>query len=164
MAAFPALEPLTRQYTFGSFALTEEPSASAGTIRFRHATIPAAYELTLGYEHLTDGEAELIRRHYDTQDGGHISFTLPAIIWKGHGFSGNIAPVGMRWRYTTPPEETQRSAGFVTLSVSLESDGLRNSDPDPITITISAGGAGGGGSGAALTVTTSLTAGTATGA
>jgi hypothetical protein len=164
MSVFPELEPATREYTFGSFALTEEPSPSAGIIRFRHATIPAAYELTLGYEHLTDGEAELIRRHYDTQDGGHISFTLPAIIWKGHTFSGNIVPVGMRWRYTAPPEETHRSAGYVNLSVSLESDGQLDISLGTITSSLTAGGAGGGGAGAAMTITTSLTAGAATGA
>lgn len=164
MAIFPALEPATRQYTFGSFALTEEPSPSAGTVRFRHSSIPAAYELMLGYEHLTDAEATLIRNHYGVQAGGFISFTLPAIIWKGHTFAGNIAPVGMRWRYTAPPEEVQRSAGYVNLSVSLESDGQIDSSLGEIFSTITGGAAGGGGSGMTATVTASLESGAATGA
>ncbi len=164
MSTFPELEPATREYTFGSFALTEEPSPSAGIIRFRHATIPAAYELTLGYEHLTDAEATLIRTHYGVQAGGFMSFTLPAIIWKGHSYTGNVVPSGMRWRYAAPPEETHRSAGYVNLSVSLESDGLIEANLGEVTISITSGAAGGGAAGAALTVTTSLTAGTATGA
>jgi len=164
MAIFPALEPVTREYTFGSFALTEEPSPSAGIIRFRHSTIPAAYELTLGYEHLSDAEADLIRTHYGVLAGGFISFALPAITWKGHTFSGNVAPVGMQWRYAAPPEETQRSAGYVNLSVSLESDGQIDMNPPAVSASIVSGKAGGGAAGAALTVTASLTAGTATGA
>ena len=164
MSTFPELEPATREYTFGSFALTEEPSPSAGIIRFRHATIPAAYELTLGYEHLTDAEATLIRTHYGVQAGGFMSFPLPSIVWKGHTFTGNVAPVGMLWRYASPPEETHRSAGYVNLSVSLESDGQVDSSLGTITTSLTAGRAGGGADGAALTVTTSLTAGTATGA
>jgi len=164
MSIFPELEPATREYTFGSFALTEEPSPSAGIIRFRHTTIPAAYELTLGYEHLTDAEATLIRTHYGVQAGGFMSFPLPSIVWKGHTFTGNVAPVGMLWRYASPPEETHRSAGYVNLSVSLESDGQVDSSLGTITTSLTAGRAGGGAAGAALTVTTSLAAGTATGA
>jgi len=126
MAAFPDLEPATRDYNFGTFALTEEPSPSAGIVRFRHGAIPAAYQLTLGYAYLTNAEANLIRDHYSLQSGGFISFTLPAIIWNGHTSSINIVPSGTQWRYTTPPEEQQLSAGYVNLTVALESDGIVN--------------------------------------
>lgn len=139
MAIFPELEPATREYTFGIFPITEEPTPSAGIIRFRHSTIPAAYQLTLGYSYLTDAEADLIRTHYNNQGGGHISFQLPSIIWTGHTFSGNVAPVGMSWRYTATPDEEHLCAGYVNLSVALESDGQFNSNLGTVTSTILAG-------------------------
>ncbi len=143
MAIFPALEPTTREYTFGVFPLTEEPSASAGIIRFRHAAIPASYQLTLGYSYLSEAAANLIRTHYGTQAGGFISFTLPSTVWKGHTFSANIAPLGMLWRYAEPPEETHEQLGRYSMSVFLESDGQMELYPPDLVATIAAGSATG---------------------
>ena len=123
MATFPVLEPATRSYDFGLFPLTEEPSVSAGIVRFRHSVTQQNYQLTLGYVDLTDAEASLIREHYQSQGGGYISFQLPATVWAGHTFSGNIVPYTTRWRYIETPEEEHRSAGYVNVTVTLGSDG-----------------------------------------
>ena len=123
MATFPVLEPVTRSYDFGLFPLTEEPSVSAGIVRFRHSVTQQNYQLTLGYVDLTDAEASLIREHYQSQGGGYLSFQLPATVWAGHTFSGNIVPYTTRWRYIETPEEEHRSAGYVNVTVTLGSDG-----------------------------------------
>ena len=123
MATFPVLEPATRSYDFGLFPLTEEPSVSAGIVRFRHSVTQQNYQLTLGYVDLTDAEASLIREHYQSQGGGYRSFQLPATVWAGHTFSGNIVPYTTRWRYIETPEEEHRSAGYVNVTVTLGSDG-----------------------------------------
>ena len=123
MATFPELEPATRSYDFGLFPLTEEPSISAGIVRFRHSVTPQNYQLTLGYVDLTDAEASLIRQHFQGQGGGYRSFQLPSIIWKGHTFSVNVVPTNTRCRYTAAPEEEHRSAGYVNVTVTLGSDG-----------------------------------------
>ena len=123
MATFPVLEPATRAYDFGLFPLTEEPSVSAGIVRFRHSVTQQNYQLTLGYVDLTDAEASLIREHYQSQGGGYLSFQLPATVWAGHTFSGNIVPYTTRWRYIETPEEEHRSAGYVNVTVALGSDG-----------------------------------------
>ena len=123
MATFPVLEPATRSYGFGLFPLTEEPSVSAGIVRFRHSVTQQNYQLTLGYVDLTDAEASLIREHYQSQGGGYLSFQLPATVWAGHTFSGNIVPYTTRWRYIETPEEEHRSAGYVNVTVTLGSDG-----------------------------------------
>ena len=123
MATFPVLEPATRAYDFGLFPLTEEPSVSAGIVRFRHSITQQNYQLTLGYVDLTDAEASLIREHYQSQGGGYLSFQLPATVWAGHTFSGNIVPYTTRWRYIETPEEEHRSAGYVNVTVALGSDG-----------------------------------------
>ena len=123
MATFPVLEPATRSYDFGLFPLTEEPSVSAGIVRFRHSVTQQNYQLTLGYVDLTDAEASLIREHYQSQGGGYLSFQLPATVWAGHTFSGNIVPYTTRWRYIETPEEEHSSAGYVNVTVTLGSDG-----------------------------------------
>jgi len=164
MATFPALEPATRSYDFGLFPLTEEPSVSAGIVRFRHSITPQNYQLTLGYTALTDAEAALMREHFQGQGGGYRSFQLPPIIWKGHTFSGNIVPYTTRWRYTAAPEEEHFSTGYVNVTVALGSDGTIDDELglQDIDTAIVGGAAGGGGGGIAATVTVSIVAGAAT--
>jgi hypothetical protein len=145
MATFPKLEPATRAYDFGLFPLTEQPSLSAGIVRFRHGVTPQNYQLTLGYTALTDAEASLIREHFQNQGGGYKSFQLPSIVWRGHGFSGNVVPTNTRWRYIDAPEEEHRSAGYVNVTVTLGSDGTIDAELglQPIDLTITGGAATG---------------------
>ena len=145
MATFPELEPATRSYDFGLFPLTEVPSISAGIVRFRHSITPQNYQLTLGYVALTDAEAGLIREHFQGQGGGYRSFQLPATVWKGHTFTGNVAPTNTRWRYTAAPEEEHRSAGYVNVTVALGSDGTIDAELglQPVDVTIAGGAATG---------------------
>jgi hypothetical protein len=143
MATFPELEPATRSYDFGLFPLTEQPSLSAGIVRFRHSVTPQNYQLTLGYSALTDAKAALIREHYQGQGGGYRSFQLPPIVWRGHTFSGNVAPTNTRWRYTAAPEEEHFSIGYVNVTVSLGADGIIDAELglQPIDVTFVAGAA-----------------------
>jgi hypothetical protein len=149
MAVFPALEPATRSYAFGQFPLTEVPSVSAGTVRFRHGITQQNYQLTLGYIALTDAEASLIRNHYQGQSGSYLSFMLPDIAWLGHTSTGNVAPIGTSWRYAATPEEEHRRGGLVNVSVTLVSEAA-------ISVASSVG--------LALTVTATIAGGAATGA
>jgi hypothetical protein len=143
MATFPELEPAARSYDFGLFPLTEEPSISAGIVRFRHSVTPQNYQLTLGYQSLTDAEASLIREHFQLQGGGYRSFQLPPIIWVGHTFTGNIVPYTTRWRYIEAPEEEHFSLGYVNLTVTLGSDGTIDDELglQDVDVTIVAGAA-----------------------
>jgi hypothetical protein len=164
MATFPALEPATRSYDLGAFPLTEEPSISAGIVRFRHSVTPQNYQLTIGYNALTDAEATLIRQHFQSQGGGYRSFQLPPIIWAGHTFSGNIVPYTTLWRYVEVPEEEHFSVGYVNVTVTLGSDGTNDAELElqDIDATIAGGAAGGGGGGITSTVAVTLAAGAAT--
>jgi hypothetical protein len=131
MATFPELEPATRSFDFGLFPLSEEPSTSAGTVRFRHSTTPQNYRLTLGYVDLTDSGASLIRQHFQDQGGGYRSFLLPSIIWLGHSAATNIVPTGTLWRYIEAPTEEHRSGGYVNVTVALGSDGSSDAEIGP---------------------------------
>jgi hypothetical protein len=146
VATFPVLEPATRAYDFGMFPLTEEPSVSAGIVRFRHSTTPQNYQLTLGYVDLTDAEAALIREHFQGQGGGYRSFQLPSIIWAGaYLHRQHRAIPTTRWRYTAAPEEEHRSAGYVNVTVALGSDGTIDAELglQPVDLTIAGGAATG---------------------
>lgn len=140
MATFPELRPTSRSYDFGLFPLTEQPSISAGTVRFRHSTVPQNYSLTLGYSGLTDAKASLIRTHFQGQAGTFRSFSLPSIIWEGHAFSGNVIPYNTLWRYLDAPEEEHFSIGYVNLTVTLGSDGsIDAQSADSVVASIAAG-------------------------
>lgn len=138
MATFPALEPNIRAYNFGMFPLTEESSLSAGTVRFSHSITPQNYQLTLGYLALSDADATLLRSHFQQQGGSYLAFELPSVIWKGHTFSGNIAPYAMLWRYAEAPTEEHLDIGRINMNISFVSDGTV--DPElEVTASIAAG-------------------------
>jgi hypothetical protein len=145
MATFPELEPATRNYDFGLFPLAEEPTISAGIVRFRHSVTPQNYRLTLGYNGLTDAKASLIRQHFQGQGGAYRSFQLPSIVWVGHTFTGNVVPTNTRWRYAEAPEEEHFSVGYVNVTVALVSDGTIDAELglQDVAVTLVAGTATG---------------------
>jgi hypothetical protein len=120
MATFPALVPAGRSYSFGSYPSSIEQSF-AGDVRFLHASTASGHSLELQYEKLTEAEVALIRSHYRTQNGGHRPFALSAQAWAGHTSFTDLVPSTTLWRYASSPDETQASAGFTDVSVSLVS-------------------------------------------
>lgn len=116
---FPAIEPASRRYSAGTYPITVQSDLRGGGFRFLHSAIKSGIELELGYENLTQAEAKQIRDHYRLRDGGHQSFLLPGAIWAGHSSATNIASATLRWKYASVPEETQKSGGYVDLSISL---------------------------------------------
>jgi hypothetical protein len=87
--------------------------------RFMHGGAdPIGHAAELGYEGISGAELALIRDHYRGQEGGHLSFLLPAIIWQGHPVGG-ILPTTGRWRYAGPPDETHRSGDLYDVVVAL---------------------------------------------
>lgn len=118
MALFPALEPSTRSYVMGDFSMSRAAGFGGGDVRFLHSEAELGHDATLTFEVISGTELALIREHYRGQDGGHLSFLLPAIIWQGHP-AGGILPGTGRWRYAGPPEETHRSGDLYDVVVPL---------------------------------------------
>ena len=168
MAVFPALEPAEREYTFGNFSISNAPAANAGTIRFLHANVANAYGLRLVFNYLSDKQANDLRFHYILNSSGFLSFELPAIIWKGHSFSGNIVPIASKWIYVAPPQEEHIDLGRVNVTVDLQTVTTTADNLELGTVgtlfTAGAVTAGTARAGAALTVATSMASGAATGA
>jgi acyl-CoA reductase-like NAD-dependent aldehyde dehydrogenase len=120
MVSFPPIEPFRRSWDFGVYAITEEPAWASASVRYRHGNLEnVAQSITLSYVDLYDDEAQLIRDHYVTQQGGTLAFNLPTIIWSG--LTAPPLPTGARVVYAAPPTEQQKSGGLYDLTVSLTS-------------------------------------------
>ena len=129
MATFPSIEPSFRSYDMGGFAISRATFFGGINTRFLHGgPDPIGHVAELGYESISGAQLTLIRDHYRGQDGGHLSFLLPTIIWRGHPVGG-ILPTTGRWRYEGPPEETHRSGDVYDVSVALQLVGI-----EPVSI------------------------------
>ena len=120
MPAFPALEPLGRGYDFGNFAMSEANAFGGGSMRFSHSDEALGHQLTLEYGEISEAEMTEIRDHYRAQQGGYLSFTLPAIIWQGHTTAETIVPTAGRWKYAGELEEEHLQGKLYNVTVSLQ--------------------------------------------
>jgi len=119
VATFPALEPDTRSYDLGSYAISEVVAAGGGSTRFSHSSLFSAFVLQLGYVRLPEASMQLLRDHYATQNGDAYSFNLSAITWRGQSTSMLFMALTTYWKYAAPIQEIQQSAGRYDCSISL---------------------------------------------
>ncbi len=120
MADFPAIEPTGRSYDFGSYAMSATGSLSGAFVRFNHSTTMIGARLTLTFADMPDAELETLRAHFRGQDGGFVSFLLPAIIWQGHTDPEFLAPATDRWIYDGELDEGDaKPGGFYDVTVNL---------------------------------------------
>ena len=119
MASFPAITPSKRRYGFGLFPVSIVVGFGGGPVRFLHGDSRYGINLELGYEVLSQAEAQQIRDHYRRQNGGHRAFLLPNAIWAGHSSPTNIVPALTAWVYAEQPNETHRSGLLFDVTVKL---------------------------------------------
>ena len=119
MALFPALEPSTRSYVMGDFSMSRAAGFGGGDVRFLHSEAELGHDLALTFLDRSDDDLASIREHYRGQDGGHVSFQLPAIIWQGHSTDSDVVPITGRWVYAGPPEEIHGNGGIHDVTVAL---------------------------------------------
>jgi len=101
------------------FPVTTETGLGGGSVRFLHGPNRYGIQLELGYEYLSQAEAQRLRNHYRGQDGGARSFRLPTAIWAGHSSPANITPTSTAWVYSEQPNETHRHGLLFDVSVRL---------------------------------------------
>lgn len=121
MAAFPSIEPLTREYGMGDHVMSVFTGQNGDTMRFLHSTLAADVSITLGFRALTLTQAQQIRDHYTGQRGGVRSFSIPVHLWRTHTDPYDVVPPGVEWRYAAPPQEQRLSGGLFDVSVDLVS-------------------------------------------
>jgi len=116
MAIFPALEPIGRRYNLGAHPVTVQ-AYPAADVRFLHGNTATGATMELIYTDLSQAEAALIRSHYRGQQGSLLPFDLSPEALNGN--DGSMFPVLGQWRYTSAPQESQRDAGLVDVTVQL---------------------------------------------
>ena len=103
MATFPSLTPTTRLYTQGDFPSAIQASSNGATTGFRKGNRRINQTLQLTFDNLTETQVNLIRTHYDGQNGSFEIFLLDANTWSGY----TTLPVPLIsdfvWLYATPP-------------------------------------------------------------
>jgi len=120
VAVFPSIEPDARSFDLGDFPMSRASSVGGVDVRFNHGSEATGHDLALTFLDRSDATIALIRNHYRGQDGGHVSFRLPATIWQGHSSDSDVVPIEGRWKYAGPPEETHKNGGIHDVTVSLQ--------------------------------------------
>jgi len=103
MATFPAIIPTTRLYTQGDFPGSIQASSSGVTTGFRRGNRRINQTLQLTFDNLTETQVNLIRTHYDGQNGSFEIFYLSSSTWSGYTTPPVSLVTDFAWLYATPP-------------------------------------------------------------
>ena len=120
MADFPSLEPAARSLVYGDYPQLTHEGLSGGNIRFLQGTDRVSMRLTLGYDYITETEAQQLLDHFNGQQGSIIPFDLSTSVWAGY----TTAPVSSsdyQWRYAGPFQIGESAPLRYNTSIELES-------------------------------------------
>ena len=119
MATFPSLAPRTRSLTLGDIPQQFYVGTSGGEVRFKQGSDYIAQRLTIGYEYLTESEAQQLLDHYAGQQGSLIPFDVSAAVWGGYT-TPPVSSLAYQWRYTGPFDVGVAAPRRYNLTVELE--------------------------------------------
>ena len=103
MATFPSLTPSTRLYTPGDFPSAIQATSSGATTGFRRGNRRINQTLQLTFDNLTETQVNLIRTHYDGQNGSFEIFFLSSECWAGYTTPPVPLVSDFAWLYATAP-------------------------------------------------------------
>ena len=103
MATFPSIIPTTRLYTQGDFPSAIQSSSSGATTGFRRGNRRINQTLQLTFDNLTETQVNLIRTHYDGQNGSFEIFFLSSECWAGYTTPPVALVSDFAWLYANPP-------------------------------------------------------------
>lgn len=103
MATFPAIIPTTRLYTQGDYPSAIQQSSNGTTTGYRRGNRRINQTLQLTFDNLTETQVNLIRTHYDGQNGGFQIFFLSSSVWSGYSTPPVALVSDFAWLYATPP-------------------------------------------------------------
>lgn len=120
---FPNLKPSAREFNPGVWPIKNFNSQSGAEVRILYGSQRVNAKLTLGYDNITDANAQLFIDDYAAQLGTLRTFTLPANTNARAGWEGTPAsidaPPGTRWRYESEPRIQSIYKGRSSVQVSL---------------------------------------------
>ena len=118
---FPALKPTSRDFTPGNWPVKSFKSQSGAEVRILYGDTRTGMEMTLGYDNITDAQAQEFLTHYDETKGTYGIFTIRSFTragWAASPFAIDCGPIN-RWRYADPPQLTAVKPGRSSVRVSL---------------------------------------------
>ena len=119
--AFPTLKPTSRDFSPGDWPIKRFNSQSGAEVRILYGSQRTNAKLSLGYDNITDANAQLFLADYAAQYGTLRTFTLPSAAktgWSGSASSIDAAP-GTKWRYEGEPQVRAVRPGRSSVTVNL---------------------------------------------
>lgn len=119
--AFPTLKPTTRDFSPGDWPIKRFNSQSGAEVRILYGSQRTNAKLSLGYDNITDANAQSFLDDYAAQYGTLRTFDLPTEAqtgWSGSTSSIDAAP-GTKWRYESEPQVRSVRPGRSSVTVDL---------------------------------------------
>lgn len=119
--AFPSLQPTSREFAPGDWPVKRYNSQSGAEVRILYGSQRTNAKLSLGYENVSDANAQLFLDDYAAQYGTLRTFSLPTAVrtgWSGSSTSLD-APPGTAWRYESEPTVRSVRPGRSSVTVNL---------------------------------------------
>ena len=119
--AFPTLQPTSRDFSPGDWPIKRYNSQSGAEVRILYGSRRTNAKLSLGYDNITDANAQLFLDDYAAQYGTLRTFTLPSAARTGWGGSSSSidAPTSAAWRYEDEPQVRAVRPGRSSVTVNL---------------------------------------------
>lgn len=119
--AFPTLAPTSRDFSPGDWPIKRFNAQSGSEVRILYGSQRTNAKLSLGYDNITDANAQLFLDDYAAQYGTLRTFTLPSAArtgWTGSDASID-APPEAAWRYEGEPQVRSVRPGRSSVTVRL---------------------------------------------
>jgi len=132
MADFPSIVPTSRSFQPGDWPIKRFTSQNGSEVRILRGNSRVNSQLELGYDNISDTEANKFLTHYREVQGTFKTWYFPpaapsdktfVAAFKGWGGSSTAeletSPWGMAWRYAEPPQVTQVKRGISNVRLRL---------------------------------------------
>jgi hypothetical protein len=119
--AFPTLSPTSRDFSPGDWPIKRFNAQSGAEVRILYGSQRVNAKISLGYDNISDSNAQLFLDDYDEQIGTLRTFDLPSAVrtgWSG-GSESIDAPDGTKWRYESEPAVRAVRPGRSSVTVNL---------------------------------------------
>jgi hypothetical protein len=119
--AFPTLQPTSRDFSPGDWPIKRYNAQSGAEVRILYGSRRTNAKLSLGYDNITDANAQLFLEDYAAQYGTFFTFALPSAVragWSGVEASMD-APPNAAWRYEGEPQVRSVRPGRSSVTVNL---------------------------------------------
>jgi len=121
---FPNLTPTSRNFDPGDWPVKQFKAQDGSEVRILYGNRRTGMALQLGYDNISDANAELFLDHFNEKRGTFETFVLTANPGVKKGWTGNPDALGAeawgnRWRYAEPPKLVSVRPGRSSVTINL---------------------------------------------